>query len=316
MKISEEIQKKLVCPATKNKLRKNGDYLENVANPAIRYPLINGIPILINSNNSIFSIEDFTRTVNTTFELDESKIRTIVKRLMPKITHNIKAKKNYDEIIKLLPVNSKILVIGGSIKGLGTDKIYSNDSFEIIGSDVSFGPFTKLISDAHDIPFEDEVFDCVIVQVVLEHVLDPHRCVSEIHRVLKSTGIVYAETPFIQQVHMRQYDFTRYTHLGHRRLFRNFEEIKSGATGGPGMALAWSYTWFLRSFATSALMVYLLTFFAYITSFFLKYFDYILIEKPGSYDAASQFFFIGKKSNTALPDKELLKQFRGVKHKF
>ncbi|HEY5967402.1 MAG TPA: class I SAM-dependent methyltransferase [Chitinophagaceae bacterium] len=316
MKISEEIQKKLVCPATKNKLRKNGDYLESVANPAIRYPLINGIPILINSNNSIFSIEDFTRTVNTTFELDESKIRTIVKRLMPKITHNIKAKKNYDEIIKLLPVNSKILVIGGSIKGLGTDKIYSNDSFEIIGSDVSFGPFTKLISDAHDIPFEDEVFDCVIVQVVLEHVLDPHRCVSEIHRVLKSTGIVYAETPFIQQVHMRQYDFTRYTHLGHRRLFRNFEEIKSGATGGPGMALAWSYTWFLRSFATSALMVYLLTFFAYITSFFLKYFDYILIEKPGSYDAASQFFFIGKKSNTALPDKELLKQFRGVKHKF
>ena len=316
MKISEEIQKKLVCPATKNKLRKNGDYLENVANPAIRYPLINGIPILINSNNSIFSIEDFTRTVNTTFELDESKIRTIVKRLMPKITHNIKAKKNYDEIIKLLPVNSKILVIGGSIKGLGTDKIYSNDSFEIIGSDVSFGPFTKLISDAHDIPFEDEVFDCVIVQVVLEHVLDPHRCVSEIHRVLKSSGIVYAETPFIQQVHMRQYDFTRYTHLGHRRLFRNFEEIKSGATGGPGMALAWSYTWFLRSFATSALMVYLLTFFAYITSFFLKYFDYILIEKPGSYDAASQFFFIGKKSNTALPDKELLKQFRGVKHKF
>jgi SAM-dependent methyltransferase len=290
--------------------------LESVANPAIRYPLVNDIPILINSDNSIFTIEDFTRNVNTTFELDESKLRTIVKKLMPKITHNIKAKKNYDEIIKLLPVNAKILVIGGSIKGLGTEKIYSNDSFEIIGSDVSFGPFTKLISDAHDIPFEDEIFDCVIVQVVLEHVLDPHRCVSEIHRVLKPSAIVYAETPFIQQVHMRQYDFTRYTHLGHRRLFRNFEEIKSGATGGPGMALAWSYTWFLRSFATSAIMVYLLTFFAYITSFFLKYFDYLLIEKPGSYDAASQFFFIGKKSNTALPDKELLKQFRGVKHKF
>ena len=316
MKLSEEIQQKLICPATKSKLKKNGAYLESVANPAVRYPLVNDIPILINSDNSIFTIEDFTRNVNTTFELDESKLRTIVKKLMPKITHNIKAKKNYDEIIKLLPVNAKILVIGGSIKGLGTDKIYSNDSFEIIGSDVSFGPFTKLISDAHDIPFEDEIFDCVIVQVVLEHVLDPHRCVSEIHRVLKPSAIVYAETPFIQQVHMRQYDFTRYTHLGHRRLFRNFEEIKSGATGGPGMALAWSYTWFLRSFATSAIMVYLLTFFAYITSFFLKYFDYLLIEKPGSYDAASQFFFIGKKSNTALPDKELLKQFRGVKHKF
>ena len=111
MKISEEIQQKLICPATKSKLRKNGDYLESVANPAIRYPLINGIPVLINSTNSIFSIDDFSRNVNTTFELDESKVRTIVKKLMPKITHNIKAKQNYDEIIKLLPVNAKILVI-------------------------------------------------------------------------------------------------------------------------------------------------------------------------------------------------------------
>ena len=76
MKLSEEIQQKLICPATKSKLRKNGDYLESVVNPAIRYPLINGIPILINSNNSIFSIEDFTKNVNTTFELDESKLRT------------------------------------------------------------------------------------------------------------------------------------------------------------------------------------------------------------------------------------------------
>jgi hypothetical protein len=133
---------------------------------------------------------------------------------------------------------------------------------------------------------------------------------------LKLSGIIYAETPFMQQVHMRQYDFTRYTHLGHRRLFRNFEEIKSGPTGGPGMALSWSYTWFLRSFATSAVMIYFLTFFGYITSFFLKYFDYFLIDKPGSYDAASQFFFMGKKSNNVLSDKELIKQFRGIKHKF
>ena len=316
MKISNELQQKLQCPFTKSRLIVNNNFLESIHDPIRKYPVINGIPILINNENSIFSIEDFINKASTTFDLKESWIRKMVKRFMPKITHNIKAKKNYREIIELLPRNAKVLIVGGSIKGLGMDEFYATDSFEIIGSDVSFGPYTNIISDAHDIPFKDETFDCVVVQVVLEHVLDPHRCVSELHRVLKSSGIVYAETPFIQQVHMRQYDFTRYTHLGHRRLFRNFEEIKSGATGGPGMALAWSYTWFLRSFATSALMVYLLTFFAYITSFFLKYFDYILIDKPGSYDAASQFFFIGKKSKTVLPDQELLKQFRGIKHKF
>jgi SAM-dependent methyltransferase len=316
MKISEDIQERLLCPLTKSKLRINAGFLESVTDSTKRYPIINDVPILINNENSIFSIQDFTSHINTTFDLDESRIKKIVKRAMPKITHNLRAKKNYDELLKLLPANAKVLVVGGSIKGQGMDKFYSNTSFEIIGSDVSFGPYTTIISDAHDIPFANETFDCVIVQVVLEHVLDPQRCVSEIHRVLKSAALVYAETPFIQQVHMRQYDFTRYTHLGHRRLFRSFEEIKSGATGGPGMALAWSYTWFLRSFATSAVMTYLLTFFGYITSFFLKYFDYFLIDKPGSYDAASQFFFMGRKSDRVLPDKELIQQFRGIRHKF
>jgi hypothetical protein len=112
---------------------------------------------------------------------------------------------------------------------------------------------------------------------------------------------------------MKQYDFTRFTHLGHRRLYRDFEEISSGPTGGPGMALAWSYTYFLRSFASSPIINICLTLLGRMTSFFLKYFDYYLIEKPGAYDAASGFFFIGKKSNTKLSDKDLIKQFKGRK---
>ena len=55
--------------------------------------------------------------------------------------------------------------------------------------------------------------------------------------VYKDDGLVYADTPFMQQVHMGRYDFTRFTYLGHRRLFRKFEEIDSGAVSGPAMAL-------------------------------------------------------------------------------
>ncbi len=84
----------------------------------------------------------------------------------------------------------------------------------------------------------DESFDGVICQAVLEHVLDPYRCVEEIHRVLRPNGLVYAETPFMQQVHGGTHDFTRFTHLGHRRLFRKFAEVDSGVVCGPGMALA------------------------------------------------------------------------------
>ena len=316
MKLSEDIQQKLICPSTKAKLKKEGAYLESVIDSATRYPIVDGIPILINDEKSLFSIEDFKQKVNTTFDIKRnkiSKIKKLLKALIPKISANIRAEKNYEKVREVLPNNSRILIIGGSIKGQGMDAIYSNESFDIVGSDVSFGPYTTLICDAHDIPFEDEVFDGVIIQAVLEHVLEPQRCVNEVHRVLKHSGLVYAETPFMQQVHMKQYDFTRFTHLGHRRLFRHFQEISSGPVGGPGMALAWSYKYFLRSFTSHRQLSRFLTFFAHITSFFFKYFDYYLIDKAGSYDAASGLFFMGTKSPNVLSDRDLIKQFKGKK---
>ena len=65
------------------------------------------------------------------------------------------------------------------------------------------------------------------------------------YRVLKYDGLVYAETPFMQQVHMGKYDFHRFTHLGHRRLFRDFSQIESGVMCGLGMALACGYYYFI-----------------------------------------------------------------------
>lgn len=61
-------------------------------------------------------------------------------------------------------------------------------------------------------------------------------------RVLKPHGMLYAETPFMQQVHERAYDFTRFTANGHRWLFRRFEQIDAGVNrgSGAGPALAWS----------------------------------------------------------------------------
>lgn len=312
MLLSEDIQNKLRCPSTKAKLTQNGNYLVSEIDTNIRYPIIDGIPILINNKNSLFSVDDSIKKKNSTPPLPVGKLKKLIRNMTPGIGTNIKAKENYSALATMLTHGSKILIIGGSIKGYGMESLYSNESYELIGSDVSFGPYTKVISDAHDIPFEDDTFDCVIVQAVLEHVLDPHRCVDEIYRVLKPFGIVYAEVPFMQQVHMRQYDFTRFTHLGLRKLFGHFEEIKSGPCCGPGMALAWAYTYFLRSFAESAQIRDRLTLFAYFTSFFFKYFDYYLINKPGSYDAASGYYFMGRKGDKLLSNSDLIKEFKGV----
>jgi len=235
--------------------------------------------------------------------------------LIPTISANVKARINYLELVELLPKTAKILVVGGSIKGAGMDPIYSNRAFDVVGLDISIGPFTSIVADAHDLPFEEETFDCVIIQAVLEYLVDPRRCVAEIYRTLKRDAIVYAETPFMQQVHGGKLDFTRFTHLGLLRLFRNFEEIKSGPCCGPGMALASAWAGFCRSFATSREARLVTRLFTRFTAFFFKYFDYYLIDKPGSYDAASGIFFFGRKSEETVSDRELIKKYRGLSGK-
>ena len=100
--------------------------------------------------------------------------------------------------------------------------------------DIYDTPRVQVVADAHQIPIRDEHFDGVVIQAVLEHVLEPQRVADEIWRVLKPGGLVYAETPFMQQVHEGAYDFTRFTESGHRYLFRRFDLIELGRVSRTG----------------------------------------------------------------------------------
>ena len=316
VKLSETVQRMLRCPICGAKLELCDEHYhcKNLQCNFL-FPIISGIPILIDDNSSVFCIEDFVNHRTTTFFSSQTKLEEAVKRFFPDISRNIKSRDNLHKLAKLLLEQSstpKVLVIGGSILGQGMEAIIAYPGIEFVDSDAAFGPRTTLVCDAHCLPFADNSFDGVIVQAVLEHVADPWRCVEEIHRILKEDGLVYAETPFMVQVHGGRYDFTRFTHLGHRRLFRKFEEIGSGAICGPAMALAWSYKYFLLSFTTSRFLRKLIEVFARLTSFYLRYFDYLLIDKPGTLDAASGYYFIGKKSNRILPDKDLIKLYKGL----
>jgi SAM-dependent methyltransferase len=276
--------------------------------------VVDGIPILINESNSFFAISDFTQH-RSTFISPRSKLEHFMKRILPSIDQNLKAEENFSKFVDFLlkqDSKPKVLVLGGCIIGRGLKNILSNPSIQFTETDVLFGPRTALICDAHDIPFDDGVFDGVIIQAVLEHVVDPYRCIEEIHRVLKENGIVYAETAFMQQLHGTKYDFTRFTHLGHRRLFKKFEEICSGAEGGPGMALAWAYKAFLLSFTRSRSVRAIINVFVRLTAWWLKYIDYYLIDKPASFDAALEYYFMGRKSSKIISDKKIVEDYKGV----
>jgi SAM-dependent methyltransferase len=311
----KSIEKYLECPICKSSLKFNENRLICFNKSCSKkFPIYNNIPILINEENSIFSISGFKSKKDTFFSKEkEGALYKILKIITPSIGNNIRAKENYHTLGKMLlkkNKNPRVLIIGGSIDGEGISELKKFSRIECIETDIAYGKNTKIILDSHNIPFKKNSFDAVVAQAVLEHVLDPNQCVKEIHRVLKEKGLVYSEIPFMQQVHGGRFDFTRYSYLGQIRLFRSFELIKSAPTCGPGMALSWAYVHFLLSFSSNKKYRLLILGFGSFTSFFLKYFDYYLIKKNSSYGAASVHYFLGEKSSNVLKDKDLLKLYK------
>ena len=165
------------------------------------------------------------------------------RRLLPRLTGNPRSASNFRRFADLavaLAGRPRLLAVGCGDGGEGIAEALADPRLEWLETDIRWTSRAALLADVHQIPFEDGSFDGVVLQAVLEHVLDPARAVAEAHRVLRPGGLIYAETPFLQHVHAGAHDLTRFTHVGHRRLFRGFAEIDSGAASGPGAALAWA----------------------------------------------------------------------------
>jgi ubiquinone/menaquinone biosynthesis C-methylase UbiE len=123
-------------------------------------------------------------------------------------------------------------VIGGGTIGNGMESLYDDPRLDLLAFDIYASENVQFLADGHQVPLKDGSVDAVWIQAVLEHVLDPQAVVAEIRRVLRPGGLVYASTPFMQQVHEGPYDFTRFTESGHRYLFRHF----TGSIATPGYA--------------------------------------------------------------------------------
>ena len=299
----------LQCPKSGRKLRAiNNKLIVEDHEDVIEYEIVKGYPVLIDFDNSVLMKED-TLSLSSVIERHSyTGVAGIAKRLI-----NLPRKateENINHIIRLIPKennNPRILIVGGGTVGQGTEFFYENPRIELVSFDIYASPFVQFIADAHQIPLPDESFDAVIVQAVLEHVLVPENVVSEIYRILKENGIVYAETPFLQHVHEGAYDFTRYTESGHRYLFRRFELIKSGVSAGAGTQLLWSLDNFFRGLFRSKKLGKVIKLFF----FWLQYCDKLI---PDSYnmDSASEVFFLGKKRDREIDGKEIISHYKGA----
>jgi SAM-dependent methyltransferase len=299
------------CPRCSSSLRNLG-VQPSCSNAACEYsgagfPLVDTQPVLIDFATSIFDRGTYRGNNGSVFQRDVTG-RSVSSRLhLFADGSNPIAASNCAKFIELLKQDCErpiVLVIGGGTIGLGADELYSNSSIELVGTDVYASPYTALVADAHKLPFEDETFDGVWVQAVLEHVLEPATVVNEIHRVLRREGMVYAETPFMQQVHERAYDFSRFTQSGHRWLFKRFSEISAGPIGGAGVALVWSIRYFSRALGAGEKLSRLIS----LPFFWIRYFDSFARGRAVA-DAASGVFFLGRKSDEAMDPHAMPKYY-------
>jgi SAM-dependent methyltransferase len=114
--------------------------------------------------------------------------------------------------------------------GSGVRKINPN----VVNLDIGLFSNVDVVGDGHHLPFLNNSFDGVIIEVVLEHIREPERVISEIHRVLKRDGYVYSVIPFRHPYHGYPGDYRRFSIEGMALLFPQFEMDELGVCGGPG----------------------------------------------------------------------------------
>jgi SAM-dependent methyltransferase len=306
---------RLRCPIDGRTLTLQGDAIV-CADKAHRYPMVDGVPVLIDDSTSIFATEQVA--ASATLHGHRSLPYRIADAIRPPESFNSDAPMRFARFRDLVCAEAedgpaRVIVVGGGVQGKGMECIDGDPRVEIITTDVYISDQVAVACDAHQLPFADGSVDGVIVQWVLEHVMSPHDVVAEIHRVLRPAGLVYAETPFMQAVHEGAYDFTRFSDLGHRRLFRMFEEIDRGVALGPATSLLWAIRYFMRSIPRrSRLAVRLLDLVTSCSAFWLLYLDKYLSDHDGAYDAASGVFFLGRRAEMPVSDREIIAGYRGT----
>lgn len=260
------------------------------------FPVVSGLPALVDFDKSVLDAGRLRATEGASVVQRDRRLPRPLRRLME--GQNRAAPIAVARMLELLRADPtaenrrlRILVVGGGIVGSGLDALYNDPTIDLIAFDIYASPVVQFIGDGHAIPLADSSIDGVVVQAVLAYVREPWVVAREIHRVLRDGGIVFAATPFMQQVSEGPYDFTRFTVYGLQSLFRRFERIDSGAISGAGTALRWSAGSFARALTRSVAVGSLVQ----LCFFWLRYLDAVL-DPMQSIDGATGVYLLGRKT--------------------
>jgi SAM-dependent methyltransferase/uncharacterized protein YbaR (Trm112 family) len=314
--------KRLRCPRCRGVLQPDEPGALRCERCSLSYPIVNGTPILIDPERSVFTAPE----IIAAYERERAQPpRGVGGRLVwaiasrtPHVTSHRRqeaiARRFADRLATDRP-KPAILVVGSGTEGIGMAALRAIPGAMICEFDVYLTDSRMLVADLLDLPFEAGSFDAVVAQGVLEHVIDPHRAAEEIHRVLKPQGLVFSTTPFVLGVHLPVADYTRFSRLAVIRLFRRFAPIEcdviEGAAVTLGYALAYFWMALLTSFGWPA-GAKVAKYAGNYLIFWLRYLDAFVRRSPISIDAAASYYYIGRRSEATLADREIVGMFKGV----
>jgi SAM-dependent methyltransferase len=176
--------------------------------------------------------------------------------------------------------------------GSGVRKINPN----VVNLDIGLFNNVDVVGDGHHLPFLDNSFDGVVIEVVLEHIREPEKVISEIHRVLKRDGYVYSVVPFMHPYHGYPGDYRRFSIEGIELLFHRFEKEELGVLRGPGVAMLNLLTTvpFLFTFSKSEKVFYITKGMSLCFLFPIKFLDKLLIRNSQCHRLADTFYYLGR----------------------
>ena len=100
---------------------------------------------------------------------------------------------------------------------------------------------TDMVADAHALPFDDAVFEAVIVMNAFEHYHTPDKVAAELLRILKPGGRILVRTAFLQPLHERPWHFYNCTRYGMAKWFGSFDIERLSVSNNfcPNHSVAW-----------------------------------------------------------------------------
>jgi ubiquinone/menaquinone biosynthesis C-methylase UbiE len=105
-----------------------------------------------------------------------------------------------DTLLKHLKLEMVVLDLGAGA-GIIPEMNFKGKVKKIYGLDpderVMTNPFldSAVCSTAEEMPFEDEMFDAIICQNVMEHIENPSVMLTQVKRILKKGGLFFVKTP-------------------------------------------------------------------------------------------------------------------------